>query len=52
MVRVDGKIKDYFDGFKTSFWLDKEVCFRGHNATFIAELFDKNLNDFELCQKS
>ncbi|GAA0054618.1 UNVERIFIED_CONTAM: hypothetical protein KB579_07280 [Streptococcus canis] len=52
IVRVDGKIKDYFDGFETDFWLNKNICFRGHHATFIAELFDKNLNDFELCQKS
>ena len=51
-VRVDGKIKDYFDGFETDFWLDKEVCFRGHNANFVAKLFDENINDFELCQKS
>lgn len=46
-IRVEGKIKEYFDGFDSSFFR-KKVKFSEHNLQFIADILFRNMNDFEV----
>ncbi|KUM01028.1 hypothetical protein RN81_03320 [Streptococcus anginosus] len=49
-IRIDGKIKEYFDGFDDDFF-DDEVAFRGHNLLFIIDLLSRNMNNFDIIKK-
>ncbi|WP_117286509.1 hypothetical protein [Streptococcus intermedius] len=49
-IRIDGKIKEYFDGFDNDFF-DNEVAFHGHNLLFIIDLLSRNMNNFDIIKK-